>query len=214
MTGDATVFQPGSYAPAPAYAQASVFFGDGQTLRASGEGRVALSDHNVTNALLLEKVMLVPGCAANLVSVYETAKSLGCTVMFDEFECTMVKGSEVIMQVPVDENNSYTINLHNRTQPLTTVQGLVSVTPSTKSKITAEVWHERLGHPGQHAMQQLVSKALVREGPTDIPSPDIPCHACCTGKANRTPHPKQARRESTAPKLCTVISLAPLSLKG
>ena len=217
MTGNATVFEPGSYT-AHAHAQASVFFGDGQTLRASGEGRVALSDHNVTNALLLEKVMLVPGCAANLVSVYETAKSLGCTVMFDEHECTVVKDSDIIMQVPVDENNSYTINLHNPTKPLTTVQGLVSVTPSTKSKITAEVWHERLGHPGPHAMQQLVSRALVREGPTEMPSPDIPCHACCTGKATRTPHPKQARRESTAPLQivhCDLIGpIKPEGLKG
>ena len=59
-------------------------------------------------------------------------------------------------------------------------------------------WHERLGHPGQQAMQRLITSGAV-QGLEGVPvNKELKCSSCVEGKLARKPHSHQTPQEFLA----------------
>ena len=120
----------------------------------------------------LKEVRYVPQLKRNLISV-GALESLGLGVSIKEGVLKMTKGSMVVLKAD-RRNNLYYLKG-------STVTGQVAASTSQKED-SIRLWHMRLGHAGEKAMQTLVKKGLLKGAETcklDL------CEHCIIGKKTK-----------------------------
>jgi hypothetical protein len=120
-------------------------------------------------------VLLVPHLIRNLLSIRKFTRDNNCSVEFDAlgFSVKDPKTRRVIPRCNTDGD-------------LYTFPGTPRRTPPTAMLATtsAELWHQRLGHPGQDAMSTLQRLSFIQCNKARRTSV---CHACQLGKHVRLP---------------------------
>jgi hypothetical protein len=107
ITGNLSLFsQFEEHADAP-----TVRFGDGVIQQALGWGTVSLCGAELDRPITLEKVLYIPGCPVNLLSVQSIAHSSDCTVSFTSTACTASQGSTILWTIPASEQGGIFLHL-------------------------------------------------------------------------------------------------------
>ena len=86
----------------------TVKFGCGTVQQALGWGTVCLTSSVLQQPVTLTKVLYIPGCPVNLISVQSVAYSSNCTVSFSSTACTAVRVSTVLWSFPATSQGVYT----------------------------------------------------------------------------------------------------------
>jgi hypothetical protein len=162
---------------------------DGKSLRVIATGSMLIQD-NEGRELMLSDVMLVPDMYVNVISVSKlTSIGLACIFQGDSFRVEGGNG-EVLYESVVNgvfTSSSVIKSLYSGAQR--------SDTPSARNSVQCfavsfERWHQRLGHPSAHVLQQLVTHdaavGLGEISPSDMPQPCLPC---LKAKQKRVSHP-------------------------
>lgn len=157
-----------------------VNLGDGFSLEAIGVGEVVL--HVKLNAQYqrawLVDVLCVPKLAANLFSVAAAAKR-GYVVQFGHSMC-WVKDADKKLQA--------TGSLEGKLYVLNTIQSKSKSIENESVMLTADTWHQRLGHVNEATMREMVQNDQVLGVKLDKTSVEF-CNGCIKGKQTRNPFP-------------------------
>ncbi|XP_019057165.1 PREDICTED: uncharacterized protein LOC109116374, partial [Tarenaya hassleriana] len=130
-----------------------VYMGNNDALQATGIGSIRLRCHDGTTRILTE-VRYVPNLKKNLISL-GTLESKGYTVTIRDGILKVVSGALVVLK-GVRKNNLYYFKG-------STVIGTVAVTAGEdKDSEVTRLWHMRLGHPGEKALQNLVKQGVLK----------------------------------------------------
>jgi hypothetical protein len=119
---------------------------NGTTLKVHSEGRIELTIivSGRQQKLILERVLYVPECSFNLLSVYELTRD-GMAVQAEHDSLRICQGTYTIAEA-ISQNGTYLIQTPG-------------VALATQMLATKQLWHRRLGHLGENASQQI--EALV-----------------------------------------------------
>ncbi|MCH81187.1 gag-pol polyprotein, partial [Trifolium medium] len=94
------------------YSEGCVTFGDGVKGRIKGIGRLASPDSRC-----LDDLLLVEGLAANFISISQLCEQ-SLNVQFNNSECTIVKGQEVLMRGTKSKDKCYLWTPQNKSQSI------------------------------------------------------------------------------------------------
>ena len=216
LTGDSSLFKSLRYkANCP-----SVRFGDGVIQQAVGIGTIELCNEWLEAPITIDNVLYIPNCPVNLLSVNATARSQGCTISFDASQCIASRGTTTFWKVLATTTGVYHFeSVHcNAPEPALTADIVTpaKVVPVSARHDTAQLWHRRFGHPGQPAMHELSQAGIVTGGPTFSRAAiqkfaQVPCNACCLGKAIRKPYPNRTRDPHAPLELIHIDIMGPFS---
>lgn len=150
----------------------SVLLGNNYVCKVKGIGSVKMRMHDGSIKMLSE-VRYIPEVKRNLVSL-GLLEVKGFTFISFGGRMEVRKGQHTVM-VAERRNSLYYL--------LAEV-----VTGDANSAMVNDVrlWHERLGHPAEGSVKELVRSGLI---PGDVSSKLDPCEQCVLGKAKRTPFP-------------------------
>jgi hypothetical protein len=167
-----------------------VMFGDGKMGDAVGQGTAVIECSRGT--LRLERVIIVPGLAGNVISV-STAMRKGVSVMF--------------------EAGTGRVNFHREGKCVASAFGqdglfwLETQHHSMRAAATSSAmsWHERLGHAGYSVLGDMHRQGLIPDKslPPNAFGNLSPCIPCIQGKMTRASHPAHSQ---PAPTLLHCIS--------
>ena len=163
----------------------TVKVGDGRTLKVAGEGTVlvkVLSESRKPITLTMNRVLHVPEMSCNLMSVRQIAEN-GFSINFKDQQCRISNKRGRLVAKGAKQGNLYILD-GGSACPETVGQAHV-VTLSTR-----ELWHNRLAHIGDAALDKL-SKGKLATG-IDLKESDTRsfCEGCARGKQTRsTPKP-------------------------
>lgn len=145
---------------------------NGSSARINKIGNLQLS-----NALTLFDVFVIPDFSVNLLSVHKVCRDSKCKVVFDEYSC-----------VVQDSQSKGTVETGNESGGLYYISSSPSGTISTKTNLAkcfvAKItWHSRLGHPAEPALNVL--KESLQFSSDILP----PCDVCHKAKQTRETFP-------------------------
>ncbi|PKU73010.1 Retrovirus-related Pol polyprotein from transposon TNT 1-94 [Dendrobium catenatum] len=121
-----------------------ITIGNGQQLPIQYTGRGILP--TPSGDLKLNRLHLVPNLSFNLISVFQLTHDNNCIISFDSngYQIKDMQTKRLLLQGPC-HNGLYPIRPH------TTSAGLALLSIQT----VPDLWHSRLGHPGQNVLQHL-----------------------------------------------------------
>ena len=149
-----------------------VLMGNDSPCRTKGLGTVRLKMHD-GSVRELTNVRYVPNLKKNLISL-GTLESKGHKIILDNGVAKVVSGSLVIMK-GTRERNLYFLQGG-------AVTSETAVSETTDDADTTRLWHMRLGHAGEKAMQGLVKQGLLKGAKTCKLEF---CEHCVLGKQTR-----------------------------
>uniref|UniRef100_A0A8R7RD00 Integrase catalytic domain-containing protein n=1 Tax=Triticum urartu TaxID=4572 RepID=A0A8R7RD00_TRIUA len=126
------------------------------------------------SSLVLRNVLLSPSLITNLLSVRQLTRENPISVEFDAFGFSVK-----------DIHTRQVIRRCDSTGDLYPVMpcGAPSSSPPFAGVASVELWHQRLGHPGDDALRRVLHQFRF----TCAPSAPHTCHACRLGKHARLP---------------------------
>ena len=172
MTNDEGNFSSHTHLPRPH----SVTIGNGTTMPISSSGHTTFCAPS-EQTFRLNHVLLVPHLVRNLLSIRKFTRDNLCSVEFDAFGFSVkdLKTRRVILRCNSDGD-------------LYTFPGTASARRSSPTAmlatVSADLWHQRLGHPGVDAMSTLQRLSLIKCN--KVCRAHV-CHACQLGKHVRLP---------------------------
>lgn len=193
-----------------------VRLGDGHTLPIKGRGDIRATvplPGNKSTVRIFTNVQFVPDLAVNLLSV-ATLTDEGFSAYFSGDACTIRDSTDhIVGRAQKIAHRLYYLTVTPSTTASVT-DGWVNITQGTGSLPAAalRLWHQRLGHLNEAAVQQLFSKRMIadieeqlrrvrkrwrRDRQSTPPSP--PCEACALGKSHRQPHSTAPGTRASAP---------------
>ncbi|KAM5552956.1 hypothetical protein ABKV19_025277 [Rosa sericea] len=149
-----------------------VLMGDDSPCRTRGIGTIRLKMHDGVVRELTD-VRYVPNLKKNLISL-GTLESKGLTVTLKNGVARVVSGSLVMMRGTRDRNLYFLQG--------STVTSETAISETTDDADTTRLWHMRLGHAGEKAMQGLVKQGLLKGAKTCKLEF---CEHCVLGKQTR-----------------------------
>jgi transposase InsO family protein len=182
ITGNNAVFDQYSILPHPI----PIVVGNGETIHAIGKGDATI--RIAKSKMKLKEVLHVPGIAHNLISVSKLTDD-NKHVIFDQNKATVVdtRTNETV-GVATRTRNLYVLNSQRQ---LHLVAALVATDLQTQQE-----WHQRLGHPSNARLREMVSKNMADDLPTFKVDMTWQCTACMQGKAKAQPFPRSTTRAS------------------
>ncbi|PNY06260.1 hypothetical protein L195_g002723 [Trifolium pratense] len=145
----------------------NIVVGSGQEIPIHGYGQACLSPPHPP--LTLNNVMHAPKLIKNLISVRRFTIDNNVSIEFDPFGFSV---KDIQTGMPLMRCNS-TGDLY----PITKTTRHSSTSPSTFAAISSVLWHNRLGHPGAHVLNEgmhpLLHHHLQNEIPQQEPDPNI-----------------------------------------
>lgn len=153
----------------------SVFMGNDNTCKTKGIGKIRLRLHDGAIRVLTD-VRYVPDLRKNLISL-GALESKGFKITLEGGVLKVVMGALVVMK-GTRQNNLYFLN------GSTIIGGAATVTDSKEDvgSDTTKLWHMRLGHAGEKALQGLVKQGLLKGAKTCKLGF---CEHCVLGKQTR-----------------------------
>jgi hypothetical protein len=147
-----------------------IIVGSGHSLPVTHMGTGALATS--TSSLQLRNVLLSPSLVKNLLSVRQLCRENPISVEFDAFGFSVkdLRTRTVILRSDSD-GDLYPVS--GSSSPRSPFAGIAS----------ADLWHQRLGHPGDPAFRRTVSSFQFQCSKSSPHS----CHACRLGKHARLP---------------------------
>jgi GAG-pre-integrase domain/Zinc knuckle len=141
-----------------------VYLGDDESCDIIGRGDVQISMPD-GRQLRLQRVRHVPKLTRNLISVSQLADDAGFETKFTKTSWKLIKGAIIVAHGQRDGTLYKVLNEN-------------SINPAS-FKISAEVWHQRLGHMSKKGMKVMVSKGKLN----GISHVDLSlCEGCVFGK--------------------------------
>ena len=174
-------------------------FGSGDSLDAVAVGVCEISLPNGT--LLLNECFFVPGCVANIISLF---------VLDTEGFCINIKNSSLYLY---DKNNIQIICCPNKHGHYTLQTSKDILSSGINKRRLPEVnntklWHMRLGHIGVKRLNQLVRNGLI----PDLTIESYPtCESCIQGKMTKAPFSGVGHRATNLLELVHSDVCGPLS---
>ena len=158
-----------------------VGLGDGRVVKALGVGNMQLKmlfKVSDPKQAVLYDVLYVPKLACNLFSV-RAAASKGNTVRFEQSKCWIRHKTGRLEGMGSLVGNLYQLDC----EPVTEEQA----SSACEQKSDINLWRQRLGHPSEQRLSDIVRKELV----TGIKLPNVSkisfCQSCVEGKMSRKP---------------------------
>jgi hypothetical protein len=147
MTSDQGILP--TYFSSSLHNSSNIVVGNGSTLPVLGMGSTYINSPNAR--FVLSNVLHTPHLIKNLISVRKFTRDNACLVEFDPngFSVKDLHTKKEIMRSS-SGGDLYSFGSHKITAPLAL----------TASSSSAEMWHRRLGHPGQYSLARLVSDFL------------------------------------------------------
>lgn len=126
----------------------SITFGDGQQVKASIVGNVNINDIKslLINHITLEKVVYVPGAAADLLSIPKQVKQR-IEFQFTKDKCYILKFSCILAE---SNNCNKVFTLHSNI-----------IYTFFSFKMIPQLWHRRFGHLGYGNVSRLQKQRMV-----------------------------------------------------
>ena len=150
-----------------------VYMGDDSSCKIFGIGSIRLRNHDGSTRLLTD-VRYVPNLRKNLISL-GALESKGFTMTIRDGVLKVTSGALLTMK-GVRRNNLYYY------QGSTIIGSAAAVSGGNNLGETTKLWHMRLGHPGEKALQTLVKQGLLKGAKTG--KLDF-CEHCVLGKKTR-----------------------------
>lgn len=156
-----------------------------------GEGNINLEAFvdGRWNRVRIEGVLYIPEIKKNLLSMGACAER-GCFIGFDNEHVTMSRKDEVIL-TGVNQGNAIYRMLVRVVPPKETMEINVSTAD-------LKTWHERLGHVGARALEDMVKNDRVT-GVKVENAEKFFCEPCQLGKAYRKPFREKSNSRVTKP---------------
>jgi hypothetical protein len=152
-----------------------VYLGDDEPCDIIGKGDVQIRMANGT-LLRLQRVRHVPKLARNLISVSQLTDDAGFEMKFTKTSWKLIKGAIVVAQGQRDGTLYRILN-----------ENSINV---ASSEVSANVWHQRLGHMSEKGMKVMVSKGKL-DGLSCV---DLSlCEGCVFGKQKVVSFSKKGR---------------------
>ena len=150
-----------------------------------GEGEAFVSG-GPAGTIQLKNVLYVPSMSVNLLSgIKATAAGFVCTLV--GLNCKVVSAKGEMVLTGRKNNGLYHLDCHLEEQQQATEAQVNLTSPS-------EVWHKRLGHPGQSAMRKVAKVAGLEED--GVVSKMENCEVCAKAKQSRESYkPSTSRAE-------------------
>jgi transposase InsO family protein len=221
MTADLAWFDPASYRPVTT--NQSVEIGDGRKLAIIGRGNAtvllptAKGTPPIVNFL---NVLHVRGLSVNLLSV-SSMDNTGVTVSFEHGRCALRRRDGLLIaSARKTPDRQYKLLARPQHRPPSgSTQALASVATASTTPDTRAIWHGRLAHLNNRAVELTFSKGMVtgvdckavtsslsqsdRPGPAD-------CMGCLEGKSHRLPFPATTSRATRPLELVHTDLIGPL----
>ena len=189
MTGNSSLLSGFEEKAGPA-----VSYGDGNTGRTLGYGKIEIGN------VIIENVALVDGLKHNLLSVSQLTDR-GYDVKFTSTHGEVVcKKTGKVALIGPRLDNMYVAKLHPNTD-----DGIVKCFISKASVDESWNWHKKLSHLNFSNLNELVKRDLVRGLPKVLFTPDGLCDSCQKCKQRRTSHKSKA--ESSVDKAFHMLHL-------
>lgn len=154
--------------PTPISSNTRIIVGDGSSLPITHSGSTTLPTSS--SSLALNNVLISPFLIKNLISVRALTRDNPITIEFDKFGFS-VKDLHTKKVVLRCDSNEDLYRLHG------------SCAPHCLTATTADLWHQRLGHPGRESFYRLLRSSTFICNKTLSHT----CHACRVGKHVRLP---------------------------
>lgn len=205
MCADASLFR--DYR---ATAPSDVTIGDGSVIKAVGVGSIGLTlkvDGKPVQAEL-QHVLHVPELVASLFSVPKaTQQGYKATFKADSFYLKNDDGVVVLHAVRV--RNMYQLQLWDERSSMAHDPECLGSDQAhaAQASVTADVWHQRLGHVAPSAIDQLRAQDMVtglEQYKVHSNEPIAFCEACALGKQHKAPIPASGEAERGAGPLALV----------
>lgn len=151
-----------------------VLVGNGSCIPVKGSGIAQLSPSHPN--LSLSNVLLTPNIIKNLVSVRRFTTDNQVSVEFDPFGFSVkdLRTRGTIMRC----------NSSGELYPVTSLSSSMSASPVSFTAISPQLWHHRLGHPGDHVLSSLrTNKSILYNKETSSHL----CSTCEIAKHKRLP---------------------------
>jgi hypothetical protein len=151
---------------------------NGQSLFISHTGSVSTLVPN--NPLLLSNVLVVPGITKKLISISQLTKDNNCwVIIFYSGFIIQDWVTRVVLGVGRCENGLYVLQQHHH--------ALASIVSSNKLRVSAHLWHARLGHPSFLTIDSLTKSGFISCSDKLIGLDSSLCVGCNLGKSHRLP---------------------------
>lgn len=168
-----------------------VTLADGTMTAAKGKGTCEVDCCDLEGnkrSITLSDTLFVPGLESNLISVRKLVAK-GGKVIFDTEDCRIMKGEQVAA-VAVVSGGLYCIkNAHNA----------MKIDEKMHTRNCQHVWHRKLGHRDNDAIQELFRKKLATGGTLQDCGIRSICECCQEAKFPRLPFPQQSKNRSKQP---------------
>lgn len=157
-----------------------VSVGNGASLSISHIGSGSISTH--TAHFHLSNMLHVPHMSTNLISVNRFATDTNCVFEFDSSGfCIKDKATGKMLFCGRSESGLYPFPIHR----ISTHSNKASPTALIGEKVSASMWHSRLGHPASTILHRLLSTfQLPLHGSSKFTSV---CTECQMGKSRKLP---------------------------
>jgi len=155
-----------------------VMVGNGQSLSISHTGFVSTLVPN--SPLLLSNVLVVPSITKKFISISQLTKDNNCWVIF--FYSGFIiqdRVTGVVLGVGRCENGLYVLQQHRH--------ALASTVSSNQLRVSAHLWHARLGHPSFRTIDFLTKSGFISCSDKLIGLDSSLCVGCNLGKSHRLP---------------------------
>ena len=137
-----------------------VLVGDESLIPVTTISHTTLPLPNTYSTLTFQNVLITPSIIKNLIYVHSFVRKNDCFIEFDSFGFYVMDFCTKQILIRFDSTGDlYPVTSSNS-------QAFVSIAPS--------VWHQRLGHPGQHVMKHLVQNHFISCSPNKV---STLCHA-------------------------------------
>uniref|UniRef100_A0A5B7BZJ7 Putative copia LTR rider n=1 Tax=Davidia involucrata TaxID=16924 RepID=A0A5B7BZJ7_DAVIN len=151
-----------------------VLIGNNNPCGTKGVGKIRLKMHN-GSIKVLEEVRYVPDLKKNLISL-GVLDSKGYRIIMEGGVLKVVRGAFVAMK-GTRKGNLYALD-----GCTVTGRAVVSHSPDNEETDTSKLWHMRLGHAGEKALQGLVKQGVLKGAKTGKVGF---CEHCVLGKQSR-----------------------------
>jgi hypothetical protein len=179
----------------------SVTIADDHLLYVRGIGDIYV--HTLVNGevstIKLKNVLYVPKLRRNLISTGRLTERCVAIIHVRDM-CKMISHDGEGHIVMTGQKCGGLWRLHISTVNKPSAANLVATTPvshpgSSKSNLTLQRWHARLGHVSVSTLKKMSSQDLVLGLPSFESTTSSVCSGCAYGKSHRTPFPVNADRK-------------------
>jgi hypothetical protein len=159
----------------------------GSRIHASKIGTLSLTLRD-RSVLKIPEVLVVPDAAIRLISIGRLA-DLGYSTIFQDSRTALIaRKKNVLASASRAGRGLYAIDVYDEPTALFAVSEQIAC-----AAVGLDVWHARLGHPGNAVIEQLARSQAVKGMHLDLSTTPPVCEPCVQGKQKHTSVPK--RRE-------------------